>query len=98
MIACSEDQSEPVWRISPNAAFLDWDAVNDPSIRGYRVYYGTERGAYLQHRGQGINTGNVTTYTVTGLASGRRYYFAVTAYDASNNESDYSNEVFKDIP
>jgi hypothetical protein len=42
--------------------------------------------------------GNVTTYTVTGLSSSTRYYFGATAYDASNKESSFSNEVFKDIP
>jgi len=42
--------------------------------------------------------GNVTTYTVAGLNRGTRYYFVATAYDAANNESVFSNEVFKDIP
>ena len=42
--------------------------------------------------------GNATTYTATGLTSGTRYYFVVTAYDTANNESSFSNEVFKDIP
>jgi hypothetical protein len=48
--------------------------------------------------GQGVNVGNITTFTVTGLTSGSRYYFVATAFDTSNNESVYSNEVFKDIP
>ena len=59
--------------------------------------YGTAPGTY-QPLGQGINAGNVTTYTLTALSSGTRYYFAVTAIDTSNTESTYSNEVFKDIP
>jgi len=42
--------------------------------------------------------GDVTTYTVTSLSGGTRYYFRVTAYDTSSNESSFSNEVFKDIP
>jgi chitodextrinase len=53
---------------------------------------------YFQPFGQGIHAGNATTYTITGLASGIRYYFALTAIGASNNESSYSNEVFKVIP
>ena len=80
------------------SATLEWDAVNFPTLSGYRVYYGTASGAYLQASGTGINVGNVTTFTVTGLGNGARYFFAVTAYDSSNNESGYSNEVFKDIP
>jgi chitodextrinase len=79
-------------------AILAWDAVAAANLSGYRIYYGTAPGTYTQSVGQGVNVGNVTTYTVTGLSSGTRYYFAVTAFDTSNNESVYSNEVFKDIP
>ena len=42
--------------------------------------------------------GNVTAYTITGLASGTQYYFAVTAFDTLGVESLYSNEVSKNIP
>src|SRR5437762_1687750 len=81
-----------------NSADLAWDAVTVPSLSGYRVYFGNAPGTYLQSLGQGISVGNVTTYTVMGLASGTRYYFAVTDFDTLGNESSYSNEVFKDIP
>ncbi len=40
-----------------------------------------------------IDVGNVLTYTVTGLYDDEDYYFAVTAYDGSGNESTYSNVV-----
>ena len=53
---------------------------------------------YDQPLGLGLEVGDVTTFTVTGLNSGTRYYFAATAFDTSNNESAFSNEVFKDIP
>lgn len=114
VVACGDDRSEPVAASStlddgapapgrgissgPNTATLSWDPVTQPNLRGYRVYYGPAPGAYLQSPGEGINTGNVTTHSINGLASGRRYYFAVTAFDASNNESEFSNEAFKDIP
>lgn len=84
--------------LAPTTATLQWDAVVFPTLSGYRVYYGTSPGSYQQSAGAGIDAGNATTFTVTGLGSGIRYYFAVTAYDSSNNESGYSNEVFKDIP
>lgn len=82
-----------------NAATLAWDPpATAATLSGYRVYYGTAPGAYLQPYGQGISVGNVTTYTLSGLSNGTRYYFAVTAFDNSGNESAYSNEAIKDIP
>jgi fibronectin type 3 domain-containing protein len=81
-----------------NSASLTWDAVTAPTLSGYRVYFGTAPGTYLQSPGQGFSVGNVTDYTMIGLASGSRYYFAVTAFDTLGVESPYSNEVFKDIP
>ena len=83
---------------SPNTAILDWDAVTVPTLGGYRIYYGTSPGTYLQPVGQGLNVGLATTFTVTGLSSRTRYYFVARAYDTSNSESGNSNEVFKDIP
>jgi chitodextrinase len=81
-----------------NSAGLAWDSVTGSNLSGYRLYFGTAPGTYLQPVGQGTSVGNVTTYTMTGLASGSRYYFAVTAFDTLGIESDYSNEIFKDIP
>jgi hypothetical protein len=81
-----------------NSAGLAWDAVTAQNLSGYRVYFGTAPGTYLQPVGQGISVGNVTAYLITGLAGGSRYYFAVTDFDTLGRESSYSNEVFKDIP
>lgn len=78
-------------------ANLEWDAVDDENLGGYRVYYAAA-GSYYQPLGQGTNVGNATTHTVPSLSSGTRYYFRVTAFDTSNIESAFSNEVFKDMP
>ena len=84
---------------APNSnTVLAWDAVAASNLGGYRLYYGTSPGTYLQAAGQGLNVGNVLTYTISGLKSGTRYYFAVKAFDTSNVESTFSNEVLKDIP
>jgi fibronectin type 3 domain-containing protein len=69
----------------------DGSTLND--LAGYNVYYGTASENYSQS----IDAGNTTTYTVANLADGLTYYFAVTAYDISGNESEYSNEVSKTI-
>jgi len=83
--------------LSGNKAGLAWDPVIAPNgLAGYRVYYGTAPGAYLQPLGQGLSA-SATAYTVTNLQPGT-YYFAVTAYDMSNIESGFSNEVSKSIP
>lgn len=81
-----------------NTASLAWDPVTAANVSGYRIYYGTSTGSYDQPYGRGINVGNTTSATISGLSSGTRYYFAVTAFDASNNESGYSNEAVKDLP
>jgi hypothetical protein len=57
------------------------------------VYQGTTAGSY----GPSIDIGNGTTYTASNLQTGLTYYFAITAYDASGNESSPSNEVSKYI-
>jgi hypothetical protein len=79
-------------------AALTWNPSGASNLGGYRLYYGTAPGQYTQAAGQGLNVGKVNTYTLTGLGRGTRYYFAVTAFDVSNKESGFSNEVFKDIP
>lgn len=79
------------------AANLSWNPVTAANLSGYRVYYGTTPATYLQRAGQGLDAGNITNYAATGLNKGARYYFAVTAYDASGSESIYSNEVCKDV-
>jgi fibronectin type 3 domain-containing protein len=74
---------------------LTWNASPEASVSGYRVYIGTASGSYQQSWGQGQPVGGATTYTVTGLETGRTYYFAVTAVDASGHESMPSVEATK---
>jgi hypothetical protein len=76
-----------------NSVTLEWDAVTNPSPGGYRVYVGIASGTYQPFQ----DAGPFTTYTVTGLGSGT-YYFVVTAYDMSNNESAFSNEILRILP
>ena len=67
---------------------LAWDAKTEPDLAGYKIYYGVASQSY----GAPVDVGNVTTYTITGLNPGS-YYFCVTAYYASGNETSCSNEV-----
>lgn len=68
---------------------LAWDPNIETDLAGYKIYYGVASRTYTTV----INVGNVTTYSVHGLDQGVTYFFAATAYDTSNNESGYSNEV-----
>ncbi len=71
---------------------LLWDANSETNLSGYKVYYGTASRTYLAP----IVLGKQTSYTITGLAAGT-YYFAVTAFDTTGSESDFSNEVSRII-
>ena len=68
---------------------IAWDPNAENDLAGYKVYYGFASATY----GPPIEVGNVTTYSLSNLSLGRTYFIAVTAYDQSNNESGYSNEV-----
>ncbi|NIO20784.1 MAG: hypothetical protein GTN76_08615, partial [Candidatus Aenigmarchaeota archaeon] len=58
-------------------------------MAGYKVYYGTQSRDY----GFVTDVGKVTQYMIGGLTAETRYYLALTAYDFSGNESDFSAEV-----
>jgi len=79
-----------------NTASLTWEPVQADDLAGYRVYYGTVSGVYQQTRGTGFVT-TEPSYVVRDLTPGQTYYFAVTSFDASGNESAYSTEVSKRI-
>ena len=83
----------PACATGPSPTLLEWEPVSDPNLVSYRIYYGTSSLTYPQS----LDVGNNTTYTVMGLSSGTRYYFAVTAYIGLNDESVISNEVCKTI-
>ncbi len=67
---------------------LAWDPSTSLDVTGYRISYGAASGQYSTL----IDVGNVTTCTVSGLASGT-YFFAAQAYSAAGDLSDYSNEI-----
>ena len=73
---------------------LGWDANTDPSIAGYKIYYGESSGSYQVVTDAGMNT----VYTISNLQSRSTYYFAATAYNTSGIESGYSNEVSYSTP
>ncbi len=75
-------------------ASLSWNPSSDQTVTGYYLYFGTAPRGYSNR----LNVGRSTSYTATNLTNGARYYFAVTAYNASGQESSFSNEASALIP
>jgi hypothetical protein len=75
--------------LSWDAPTIDADGTPLTDLAGYKVYYGKQ---HLNYESK-IKVGNVKEYTITNLTKDVNYYFAVTAYDTSGNESAYSSEV-----
>jgi hypothetical protein len=78
---------------------LAWDSNTESDLEGYKLYSRIENSTPPYD--------NIDTYaeeeladpldpmvTVTDLERDVTYYFAVTAYDTSGNESDYSNLIW----
>ena len=86
---------------------LQWDAVQQPDITGYWVYYDTNSGdAYIGIGAtEGTSPVDITLLedenaspilfetTVHGLSAADAWYFAVKVYDNVGRTSIYSNEV-----
>jgi len=63
-------------------------------LAGYVIYWGTESGNYDQQ--VRIETVGLTAYVVDSL-SPATYYFTATAFNSAGVESDYSNEVVRQV-
>jgi len=73
---------------------LAWNPESSAIAAGYVLYVGTTSGKYTTRLDVGTNTAT----TVSGLSSGVRYYFAVTAYNAARVESAPSAEISYHVP
>lgn len=109
LFACGGDVA--VNNDSGGSATLNWDAPTTnfdagqtplTDLSGYKIYYGTSSANYTTVIDIGMpscqisGSTTVCTHTIGNLGKGS-YYFAVKAYDTSNNESEYSDEVSKTI-
>ena len=74
---------------------VTWNPNTEPDLAGYRLYVGEASGQY----GEPVDVGNVTGHVMEITPQhGATYYFALTAYDTSGNESGYSDEASCFIP
>ena len=78
----------------PPTARMDGNPLLSTDLAGYKVYGGTASGRYTLL----ADVGNTTTFTANGVPEGQTFFVSVTAYDLSNNESGFSNEVSLTIP
>lgn len=80
---------------------LAWDANTEPDLAGYKIYYGAlsrNNPSFVAYEhsidvGMASQSGNTVTSTLAGLTKGQTYYISAKAYDTSNNESEFSDEV-----
>ncbi len=94
-------------KISQNTgtANLSWSANTESDLAGYKIYYGTSpRTANCPPAGYPnkidvgkTDTPDKPTYTIKNLENSKTYYFSITSYDSSNNESCFSEETNKAI-
>jgi hypothetical protein len=78
---------------------LRWTRNGEADLAGYRIYYGTSPSVLIALNSSQLTNGDVgltatpltPSFTVTDFRLYGTLYFAVTAYDTSNNESDPSS-------
>lgn len=81
---------------------LAWDANQESDLEGYGVYLkiGTDGPPYdfLGYVSDAdLPDANSPTFLITGLQQDAIYYFAITAYDTSGNESAFSTSVCAEV-
>jgi hypothetical protein len=89
-ITVAEPSSSDTVTLSWQAPTANVDGTTLVDLKGYKVHYGPASKSYSDVI-QVTNPG-LTTYVVQNLPAGK-YYFAVTAYNATGTESALSGEV-----
>ncbi|MCC7383802.1 MAG: hypothetical protein IT384_18315 [Deltaproteobacteria bacterium] len=86
-------------------ATLAWDPNPEADLAGYRLYYDIDAGppytgTFIQEGPSPIDIPlasladpTLPTFRVSGITGCTHVFFALTAYDTSNNESAFSNQV-----
>ena len=70
-----------------NALTVVWNPSPSPGVVGYALYWGVSSDSCTNR----IAVRNVTNVTLVGLRQRATYHFAVAAYDATGEESPWSN-------
>jgi hypothetical protein len=77
-----------------NAVQLSWIPNQESDVAGYNVYFSySYKGRYDK-----IGSTKTASFRDNGARNGTTYYYAVTAFDYSDNESELSSDVVYDTP
>lgn len=84
-----------------------WEQVIPSDMGGWTIYYGLQSGNFTNQINIPYDTCDMATdppscqspAAIKMITGGEEatYYFVMSAYDTSNNESGYSNEVSKEL-
>ena len=74
--------------------FLIWYENTESDLAGYRIYRSLTASGYYYLIGET----NLDYFLDYGLTNGQTYYYAITAFDCNNNESELSYEIVYDTP
>jgi hypothetical protein len=75
---------------------LAWNPNTEIDLAGYKIYIGTSSGIYNYATSpyvSPVNVGMVQTFTFILLPGGVTYYFAITAFNSTGQESAFSSEL-----
>ncbi len=73
---------------------VGWQPSPDARVAGYKLFYGQSTRSYSN----AVDAGGQVSCTLSDLYPGSTYFFAAAAYDASGNQSDYSEEISYTVP
>lgn len=93
-IFCQKSKPE-LKQLVGNEVVAIWSPNKEIDLAGYKVHRGT---ASRNYDYSVVVIAPDTSTTISGLIAGTQYFFAVTAFDSSGNESGFSNEVSITIP
>lgn len=89
----TEDFAAPgISRAGGSVVRLAWDPNTEPNLAGYWLYQSRIPGRYTKSKRVLKTPAGIETCTVGPLPPGK-YFWVLTAFDSSLNESGYSNEV-----
>lgn len=80
--------------ITDSTVPLRWDKNKEADLAGYKIYIGTSSNDYSDV--MFLSEININAKTITDIDSATRYYFAISAFDISENESEKSDEIIVD--